>query len=81
MGVPKMVKNGFKSAVAKGSLWICLMSVFWLCSNPKRDKKYFTPFSEQACALTNQEKHNVIIQKRAHLLERRFSTLFCNSFA
>jgi hypothetical protein len=41
MGVPKMVKNGSKSVFAYvGSLWICLMSVFWLCL---KNKNRFTP--------------------------------------
>ena len=49
MRVPKMVKNGFKSIFAYvDSLWICFMSVFWLCL---RNKNHFTPISEQACAL------------------------------
>jgi hypothetical protein len=49
MRVPKMVKNGFKSIFAYvDSLWICLMSVFWLCL---RNKNHFTPISEQTCAL------------------------------
>jgi hypothetical protein len=49
MRVPKMVKNGFKSIfVYVGSLWICLMSVFWLCL---RNKNHFKPISGQASAL------------------------------
>jgi len=36
MRVPKMVKNGVKCVFAcLCSLWICLMSVFWLCLGNK----------------------------------------------
>jgi glycosyltransferase involved in cell wall biosynthesis len=39
--VPKMVKNGLKPFFAYvGSLWICVLSVFWPCL---RNKNHFTP--------------------------------------
>gem|GEM_PF-3991973 len=39
---PKMVRSGLKAVLAHtGSLWICLMSVFWLC---QRNKNHFMPF-------------------------------------
>jgi hypothetical protein len=57
--VPKMVENGLQSVLAcTGSLWICWMSVFWLCP---RNRNLYIPFSGQGGA---QNSATQIIQER-----------------